>query len=119
MLALERNSFPRSNRLCDPVAFKFVFDKPDRYSDKYFTIFSRPNGLEDRPRLGLAISKKKIKKAVGRNRIKRLVREKFRVDKCSIASLDIVVLARSDTTSVSSQLLNKSLDRYFESLAYN
>lgn len=53
----------------------------------------RPNGL-GYPRLGMAISKKTVKHAVYRNRLKRIVREGFRRNSPRLKNLDIVVLAR-------------------------
>lgn len=49
-------------------------------------------------RLGLAIARKHIKTAVGRNRIKRLVRESFRAHQEMVSGLDIVVTLRADAS---------------------
>jgi ribonuclease P protein component len=65
------------------------------------------------PRLGLAIAKKAIKKAVARNRIKRTVRESFRLQKQQIVNIDIVVLARGDAANADVQILRKSLERHW------
>lgn len=60
-------------------------------SDSSVSLHVTPNGL-DQHRLGLAVAKKMFRKAVERNRIKRLIREAFRHErpawKCG---LDIVV----------------------------
>lgn len=45
-------------------------------------------------RLGLVVGKKHLKKAVDRNRFKRLVRESFRHHQEQLKGLDIIVLAR-------------------------
>ncbi|MFL2555778.1 MAG: ribonuclease P protein component [Gammaproteobacteria bacterium] len=56
-------------------------------------IFVKKNGT-DIARLGLAISKKYIKKSVDRNRIKRIVRESFRLQKKNLKGIDVVVLLK-------------------------
>ena len=52
------------------------------------------------PRLGLAISKKIIRKAVDRNRVKRMIRESFRLNQQQLGCFDIVVLAKRDTVKL-------------------
>jgi ribonuclease P protein component len=59
----------------------------------------RPNGL-DHARLGLAISKRVSKRAVERNRIKRLVRESFRRTRLGLPPIDLVVMAREAAAGV-------------------
>ncbi|MEW5788797.1 MAG: ribonuclease P protein component [Pseudomonadota bacterium] len=52
-------------------------------------VLAAPNGL-DHARLGLIIPKKVVATAVGRNRIKRLLREVFRLRQKELAGLDVV-----------------------------
>lgn len=63
-----------------------------------FTVLYRrqePDGRHHAgPRLGLAVSKRRIPRAVGRNRFKRLVRESFRLRRSRLHDFDIVVLPR-------------------------
>ena len=47
------------------------------------------------PRLGIAISRKCTRSAVIRNRIKRTIRESFRVRKQALGANDIVFLAQA------------------------
>jgi ribonuclease P protein component len=70
-------SFPRTARLLKPSDFKRVFSSPTVSSDKYFKVLGRINN-NGHSRLGMAVSRQVDKHAVGRNRIKRLVREYFR-----------------------------------------
>lgn len=65
-------------------------------------------------RLGLAIAKKRAKRAVDRNRLKRIVRETFRHSKAQLVGTDIVVMNRDHTHRASNIELRESLVRLFE-----
>ena len=54
----------------------------------------------DAPRLGLAIAKKKVPLASNRNRIKRLIREQFRLSQANFPPVDIIVMATGQTKTV-------------------
>ena len=70
--------FPGQLRLKKAGEFKNVFDGPIKSTDRYFTLLAKRSDF-GHPRIGLAIAKKIIKKAVHRNVIKRTVRESFRL----------------------------------------
>ncbi|MDC9729072.1 MAG: ribonuclease P protein component [Methyloprofundus sp.] len=105
-------SFPPKLRLLKPEEFKRVFAKPERSSDKYFTVLAATSTLAH-PRLGLAIAKKSVKRAVDRNRIKRSARESFRLQQHEISSLDFVVMARREAAIENSKVLQASLDKHW------
>lgn len=105
-------SFPASLRLKTPADFKQVFSNPVKSTDRYFTLLAIKNQLEH-PRLGLAIAKKNVKRAVDRNKIKRVSRESFRLQQHNSVAMDIVVLARRDAANASSAVLEKSLERHW------
>jgi ribonuclease P protein component len=70
-------SFPRSHRLSGPAAFAAVYGGRVRESRGPLIVYARFNELTH-CRLGLSISRK-VGIAVQRNRIKRLLREAFRL----------------------------------------
>ena len=105
-------SFPPQLRLKKPAEYKKVFAKPVKSSDTYFTLLAIKNDF-DHPRLGLAIAKKNIKKAVHRNVIKRAVRENFRIQQQRLGNIDIVVLARREAVDAPLELLRKSLEKHW------
>ena len=72
--------------------------------------------LCDYPRLGLAISKKKLAKAVARNRIKRIIRESFRQHLSLLAGLDIVVLSHSCVIDTPNKVLFERLNQHWINL---
>lgn len=67
-------------------------------------------------RLGLTISRRSAKRAVDRNRLKRLARESFR-SQCGLPAWDFVVLARPDAARADKQTLRASLDEHFKQLS--
>jgi ribonuclease P protein component len=86
-----------------------------RSVDQRLTVLAKPNEL-DHARLGLAISKRIIKHAVGRNRVKRLVRESFRQHQQSLMGLDIVVLSRKGAPQASNPELTAALQTHWQRL---
>jgi ribonuclease P protein component len=109
------HSFPRSRRLSKSADYAFVFARPAKLADAIFTVLVRPNEI-GRARLGLAISKKNIKTAVARNRIKRLIRESFRQHLFLLSSVDIIVLAKRGADKKNSQTVRRSLRTHWKRL---
>ncbi len=105
-------SFPPSSRLRTAAEFQQVFKNPIKSSDEYFTLLAINNQF-DYSRLGLAIAKKNVKRAVDRNLIKRMIRESFRLQQQQLTAIDIVVLARRNTASVPRVVLQKSLAKHW------
>ncbi len=64
----------------------------------------------------MAIPKKHIKRAVGRNRIRRIVRENFRHQQHDLPAIDIVVIAKAGIADLSNQEINKVLDKLWRKL---
>ena len=67
--------------------------------------------------LGLAISKKSLKRAVDRNGVKRLVRESFRFHQRLLAGMDLIVLCRRHLPLNDRYKLRNSLERHWMKLA--
>ena len=70
----------------------------------------------DTARIGLIISRRAVRKAVERNRIKRQIRESFRHWQSRLDRLDIVVIGRSGIASQSNRVLTQSLERIWRRL---
>ena len=113
-------SFSKSLRLLTPRDFKQVFDAAAfKVSTKEVLILARANQLEH-PRLGLVIAKKHVRRAVERNRIKRVIRETFRhrqqLFTGPAAGLDVVILARGGVDRLDNRSLHEQLNSLWHQL---
>lgn len=119
VLIKEGFTFPRHARLLNSRDFQAVFrDKSSRSSDKRWTLLACPNRLKD-ARLGMAISKRVLKNAVDRNRIKRIVRESFRCHRQELSGLDIVVMCRDEVKQMTNEKLFDSLNTHWQRIIGN
>jgi len=109
LLDLSLNTFPKVNRLLSPKDFQFVFAQAEKFANRHWTLIVRPNQLPF-PRIGLAIAKKQLARAVWRNRVKRLAREAFRQHKQALSGYDIVVLGRRGMDEIDNATLNNSFE---------
>ena len=93
MTTLFMGYFRAYNKLRCSRDFSNVFSSHNRSSDGFFLFLAVDNNTE-LARLGLAVPKKNISKAVERNKIKRLIRESFRLRKERLKGKDIVVFVK-------------------------
>jgi ribonuclease P protein component len=103
-----RGRFLREFRLTDKPQFDLVHREGLRVSDGLFTVIARPNAL-GHARLGLAVGVRAAGNAVRRNRVKRVVRETFRVTQQELPSVDLVVNARPGAGQASTTALRASV----------
>jgi len=108
-------SYSRELRLLTPEDFQPVFKNAVPAVSPHLTLLARKNNL-DKPRLGMAIPKKHIKYAVGRNRIRRVVREQFRHQQHQLPAIDIVVIAKAGIADLSNQEIDKVMDKLWRKL---
>ena len=107
--------FSRYNRLTNPSDFRKVFASSKRVAGSDFIILSRQNGL-DTARLGIVISRKSVRFASTRNKLKRLIREKFRRHKAELKGLDLVVIAKKSIKTGNHSIIVKSLSESLEKI---
>jgi len=107
--------FNRESRLLTPGHFQSVFSKPLRFGSSHITILVTPN-TDERNRLGLAIAKKRVKLAVQRNRIKRQIRESFRLNQHDLPNIDMVVMVKSGTDKLENTEIRKQLEKIWRKI---
>lgn len=106
--------FNRESRLLTPGHFQSVFENPKRFGSSHFTILITQNSNNNR--LGLAIAKKRVKLAVQRNRIKRIIRESFRLNQHELPNIDMVVMVKSGIDNLDNATINKQLEKIWRKI---
>lgn len=69
------------------------------------SVFAR-RGESSLARLGIVVSKKNVRLAVARNKLKRAVRESFRQEKNTLQGVDIVVVIKKNFIGIQPSVLN-------------
>jgi len=101
-------SFTSSDRLKKKWEFNRVYENKRRYWNNIFTIYVAPNHT-DKTRLGLTVSKK-VGNSVKRNRVKRLIRESFRLSREKmLTGYDIIVVAKPAAYGLKCQQVQNAL----------
>ena len=100
-------------RLRSKQLFDRVFRQPIRSSDPLFTVLAKA-GAGSHPRLGMAISVRSAGGAARRNRVKRLVRESFRLQQHSLGAIDLVVMAKPGINDYGNAEIRSSLAKHWQ-----
>jgi ribonuclease P protein component len=109
---LTSQAFPKTFRLLRRGEYRRVYDEGQRRSASLCTVFFRPNGLPH-SRLGITVPTR-VGNAVLRNRLKRRVREVFRLHRASLAGgWDFLVNPREPVANVPFATLQRELLRLF------
>lgn len=89
-----RAGLSRSQRLRDTATFREAFEQRRKFVGRLMVIWLRM-GQGANLRLGVVASRRTFRKAVARNRARRLLREAYRLHRCSLkAGCDVVLVAR-------------------------
>ncbi len=87
-----RLTFPALRRLRRKSEFDAAYGQGRRFGNPYFGLTAAPNPLG--PRIGLAVAVRVAGNSVERNRIRRVIRESFRIHQRELPAFDLVVSAR-------------------------
>ena len=109
-------AYPHAERLTRKVEFDRVFKSGRAYRTPDLSILSLPNGTP-RSRLGMVVGRR-MGAAPTRSRMKRLIREAFRLNSpLRAAGLDLVVMPRETWKALRLAVVQNHLQGFLESLA--
>ncbi len=103
-------------RLRSKLQFDAIYAGGRRIDDRLFALRVKPNGLTH-PRVGLAVAVKTAGNAVARNRLRRLIRESFRLAQFELPAVDIVVAAKFSAREAPAEALRASLAALWQRVA--
>lgn len=109
------NNFDKSRRLLTQKQYAYVFEQAKKLASSHLLVLYRSNDV-GYARLGLALSKRVISKAHDRNRLKRIVREAFRLQ-INLPPVDFVILARPRITQAQNATLFTELHQIWGKLS--
>lgn len=98
---------PKQNRLRLEKDFKIVLKRGRSFFHPLFTVKSAGQALA-RPRIAITVSTKVSKRAVVRNRIRRVLREALRRSITHIQPCDILIMVKPSVLSVEEKTMVKS-----------
>lgn len=104
------STFPPSTHLRKTADFAVLRAGGKRCGSEFFSAEVASNTLNF-ARIGLAVSRRVSKRAVDRNRIKRVVRESFRHQRQTLPAVDVLVVARSSARITANHLLRGDLNQ--------
>lgn len=108
--------YPRTASLRQPAEFTELRRQGKRMAARFFQTQYR---LTDGPqaRLGMAVSRRVSKRAVVRNRIRRVIRESFRLNRARLPACDVLLIAQTTAAERGSSDLRADLELLWERLA--
>ncbi len=104
-----RLRFPRNARLRRNADFQRVYREGSRERGRLITLVAAPNGT-DESRLGVSVGRRFAKRAVDRNRAKRLMREAFRIERPTLPrGWDLVLIPANPQVQLTLEALRREL----------
>lgn len=114
--AIPTARFTKEQRLLTPADFRVVFDAPERkLHQSHLMAFVRSN-TRNKPRVGMAITKRKVPTAVARNLIKRQIREQFRLKNIKMEDKDIVFILKKSIEGLNKKELKNEINNIFKKI---
>ena len=109
-------TYSRKLRLLTPSHFEYVFSHAVAAPNPDLTLLARRNEL-NHPRVGITVAKKNVRRACDRNRLKRLIRESFRLNQHNMPNIDIVVVVKKGLNVRDNQAIHTLLNKQWIKLS--
>ncbi len=109
----DSSAFGRDLRLLNGKQFIATFEQKRRAHGACFIVYVAANRLPH-ARLGLAVSKRVSKKAVQRNRLKRIIRASFRHHQRALGGVDYVVVTKLGAAAQANPALHAELENLWD-----
>jgi ribonuclease P protein component len=106
---------PRTARLLRPADFTALRGHAKRASGRCFLAEYRSTEQVS-ARLGMAVSRRVSKLAVVRNRIRRVIRESFRLHRAALPCIDVLLIARTYAAEQTNTVLRAELESLWSRL---
>jgi ribonuclease P protein component len=110
--------FCRAYRLLKTDEFSSVFAFRRSLRGRFYTLYYRPNEL-DTARLGVTVAKKLVKRANGRNLVRRIAREVFRRQRENLPPCDLVIRLHAPVETARRAELNMDIKQLLSRLSGN
>lgn len=108
-------TLPARKRLRRKSDFDATYAKGRRFGNGFFGVTAARNET-DVPRLGLAVAVRIAGGGVQRNRIRRIIRESFRLHQYELPAVDLIVSVRDRARGASGAELRESLSALWKSV---
>ena len=106
---MHRLTFPAQKRLRRKSEFDAAYARGRRFGNGFFAVTASSNDKHG-ARLGMAVAVRMAGGALERNRIRRIVRESFRMHQHALPPVDLVVSARPQARGAAGAQLRASLE---------
>ena len=107
--ASRRFTLPGERRLRRKPDFEAAHARGRRMGNGFFAVTARSND-QGAPRLGLAVASKSAGGSVARNRIRRVIRESFRLHQHELPAVDVVVSMRARAKGAANSELRAAIE---------
>ena len=111
----------KKNRLKTNSSFKATYCQNRVVSDEFFVLFAGKNKPESdyEPKIGFVVRKKTDKRAVVRNKIKRRMRESFKIylKEKEIPYMSLILTAKENAKNINFEITLKSVYKLMDKMA--